>query len=96
MKYLESIFGFIVALARIIFPAKRRAPSRCPDSFPDGRRSHIPTDEGNGSDAERHRGNADTLQPSSPPPQTAHDYLGLAGYSLMVAGSTGCLVKWLF
>lgn len=96
MKHLESILGFIISLARIIFPAKKRVPSTCPDPFPDGRRPHIPADEANGSDAERHRSDPGTLQPPGFPPQARHDYLGLAGYSLMIAGSMGCLIKWLF
>lgn len=96
MKYLESILGFIVALAHIIFPAKKRTPSVCPNPFPDGYCPPVAPDERNGSYAERNRGDTGTLQSTDTPSQSYPDYLGIAGYSLMVAGSAGCLMKWLF
>lgn len=54
----------------------------------------LPVERGNGSNPRRSR--SDSLPPLSPPPEAPHpeaDWLGLSGYTLMLAGGIGSLYK---
>ena len=84
MNVLETILSFLTTLARIIFPRRKRpvaGDDLCP--YP------LPVERGNGSNPRRSR--SDSLPPLSPPPEA--DWLGLSGYTLMLAGGIGSLYK---
>ena len=84
MNVLETILSFLTTLARIIFPRRKR-PVVGDDLCP----CPLPVERGNGSNPRRSR--SDSLPPLSPPPEA--DWLGLSGYTLMLAGGIGSLYK---
>ena len=80
-------------------------PSPSPDLQPAPTRPSLPTDAGDGSSGKLHR--RDTvfgISQEQPPNShnTDHsnrpqaDWLGISGYSLMLLGGMGCVLKWLF
>ena len=81
MNVLETILSFLTTLARIIFPRRKRpvaGDDLCPYPLPE---PPIPP----------RRSRSDSLPPLSPPPEA--DWLGLSGYTLMLAGGIGSLYK---
>ena len=103
MNVLETILSFLTTLARIIFPRRKRpvaGDDLCPCPLPEPPIPPLPVERGNGSNPlHRERGNgsnprrsrSDSLPPLSPPPEA--DWLGLSGYTLMLAGGIGSLYK---
>jgi len=129
MKYLEIILQFLISLARIIFPQrKKNDDGQCTPAnpLPDPPLPALPVERRDGGDAGRSWGDpfppvaeggedADsTLRPLSPAassddhagredpgrrqlalretfPKT--DWLGLSGYTLMLAGAAACVLK---
>ena len=86
MNVLETILSFLTTLARIIFPRRKRpvaGDDLCPCPLPEPPIPPLPVERGNGSNPRRSR--------SSPPPEA--DWLGLSGYTLMLAGGIGSLYK---
>ena len=87
MNVLETILSFLTTLARIIFPRRKRpvaGDDLCPCPLPEPPIPPLPVERGNGSN------------PLSPPPEAPHpeaDWLGLSGYTLMLAGGIGSLYK---
>ena len=84
MNVLETILSFLTTLARIIFPRRKRpvaGDDLCPCPLPEPPIPPLPVERGNGSNP-----------PSSLPAPEA-DWLGLSGYTLMLAGGIGSLYK---
>ena len=102
MNVLETILSFLTTLARIIFPRRKRpvaGDDLCPCPLPEPPIPPLPVERGNGSNPRRSR--SDSLPPLSPHPEAPHpeaphpeaDWLGLSGYTLMLAGGIGSLYK---
>ena len=107
MNVLETILSFLTTLARIIFPRRKRpvaGDDLCPCPLPEPPIPPLPVERGNGSNPRRSR--SDSLPPLSPPPEAPPpeaphpeaphpeaDWLGLSGYTLMLAGGIGSLYK---
>lgn len=92
MNVLETILSFLTTLARIIFPRRKRpvaGDDLCPCPLPEPPIPPLPVERGNRSNPRRSR--SDSLPPLSPPPEA--DWLGLSGYTLMLAGGIGSLYK---
>ena len=92
MNVLETILSFLTTLARIIFPRRKRpvaGDDLCPCPLPEPPIPPLPVERGNGSNPRRSR--SDSLPPLSPPPEA--DWLGLSGYTLILAGGSGSLYK---
>ena len=93
MNVLETILSFLTTLARIIFPRRKRpvaGDDLCPCPLPEPPIPPLPVERGNGSNPRRSR--SDSLPPLSPPPEA--DWLGLSGYTLMLAGGIGSLIRY--
>jgi len=89
MNVLETILNFLTTLARIIFPRRKQpvaGDNLCPDPLPLPPQPPLPVERRNGN-------NADSLRRNPLPPEA--DWLGLSGYTLMLLGGTGCLLKYL-
>lgn len=78
-------------------------PSPSPDLQPAPACPSLPADAGDGSSGKLHR--RDTvfgISQAPNPHNTDHsnrpqaDWLGISGYSLMLLGGMGCVLKWLF
>lgn len=97
MNLLETILNFLTTLARIIFPQRKHpvaGDDLCPSPLPEPPIPPLPVEGRNGSNPRRSRSNP--LPPLSPPSETPHpeaDWLGLSGYTLMLAGGIGSLYK---
>lgn len=96
MKYLETILNFLTTLARIIFPRRKRpvtGDNLCPDPLPQPPQSPLPLERGNGNSPDSLRRNP--LPPAHPKTSALEaDWLGLSGYTLMLLGGTGYLLKY--
>lgn len=94
MNVLETILNILTTLARIIFPRRKRpvtGDDLCPCPLPHPSRPPLPVEGRNGSDAGSP--GCDSLALAKKPEA---DWLGLSGYTLMLAGGTGCVLKYLF
>ena len=97
MNLLETILNFLTTLARSIFPRRKHpvaGDDLCPSPLPEPPIPPLPVEGRNGSNPRRSRSNP--LPPLSPSPETPHpeaDWLGLSGYTLMLAGGIGSLYK---
>ena len=92
MNVLETILSFLTTLARIIFPRRKRpvaGDDLCPCPLPEPPIPPLPVERGNGSNPRRSR--SDSLPPLSPPPEA--DWLGLSGYTLMLAEGSGVFIR---
>lgn len=89
MKLLETVLNFLLTLAQVIFPRKRKPSPNdrpCPSPLP---RPPLPLEGGNGSDLSLHR------RDSLPPEEQPADWLGISGYTLIVCSRVGSICKWL-
>lgn len=99
MKYLELILRCLTVLLRVIFPQHPPVPETtdATGAAPSPASPPLPPHAGDGGDASGDRRLADALPPrrppSSPPPPGA-DWLGISGYTLLIAGCAGCLLKY--
>ena len=98
MNVLETILNFLTNLARIIFPRKRKPAAGdcpCPHPMPAPPKPALPSDAGDGSDPDLHRGDTLALtQGDWGSKLTPTDWPGISGYSLMLIGSAACVYKW--
>ncbi|WP_297909262.1 hypothetical protein [uncultured Parabacteroides sp.] len=80
MKYVEIILKCITALIRVIFPNSPCIP--------------LSRDAGNGGDDSGDR--SDTSDNTAKQERNERaDWLGISGYTLMIAGGVGCILKHL-
>ena len=99
MKYLELILRCLTALLRVIFPQHPPVPETtdATGAAPSPASPPLPPHAGDGGAASGDRRLADALppprSPSSPPPPGA-DWLGISGYTLLLAGCAGSQLKY--
>lgn len=94
MKYVEIILKFLTVVIRTIFPRKEVFT----DPRPHGPGLPLPPDAGDGGDTGGHRGDPLARSGRSPSPYPRPggiDWLGLSGYTLMVAGGAGWIARYL-
>ena len=112
MKVLETILHLLTVLARVIFPRKpETATDNCPSPYPSPDLQPAPArpslypDTGNRGSDKLHRSDTITGISQEQPPNPHNtdpsnrpqaDWLGISGYSLMLLGGMGCVLKWLF
>lgn len=98
MNILETILTFLTGLARIIFPRKEHARPEVyprPHPLPEPPLPSVPLEGGDGSDPDSPRGDTLALQAGDwgrNKPLSA-DWLGMSGYTLMLAGGVGVILK---
>jgi len=98
MKYLETILTFLTQLARIIFPRKRKPAAGdcpCPDPMPAPPEPSLPSDAGNGSNPDLHRGDTLTFTQGDWGDKHHVEPIEIAGLCLMAFGVIGSLYKLL-
>lgn len=107
MKYLEVILQFLISMARIVFPRRKKTDDdRYPSADPlsDPPLPVLPVERRDGSDAgspwsdpfppvaegrEDPGGRQLALRETFP----KTDWLGISGYTLMLAGAAACVLK---
>lgn len=106
MKILETILTFLTGLARIIFPRRKHArPEVCPcpqpqvyprpHPLPEPPLPSVPLEGRDGSDPDSPGGDTLALQAGDwgrNKPLSA-DWLGMSGYTLMLAGGVWVILK---
>ena len=98
MKYLETILTFLTQLARIIFPRKRKPAAGdcpCPHPMPAPPEPSLPSDAGNGSNPDLHRGDTLTFTQGDWGDKHHVEPIEIAGLCLMAFGVIGSLYKLL-
>ena len=98
MNVLETILNFLTSLARIIFPRKRKPAAGdcpCPDPMPAAPEPSLPSDAGNGSDPDLHRGDTIALVQGDWGDKHHVEPIEIAGLCLMAFGMIGSLYKLL-
>ena len=98
MKYLETILAFLTQLARIIFHRKRKPAAGdcpCPDPMPAPPEPSLPSDAGNGSNPDLHRGDTLTFTQGDWGDKHHVEPIEIAGLCLMAFGVIGSLYKLL-
>lgn len=98
MKILETILTFLTALTRIIFPRKEHARPEvcpCPHPLPEPPGPPLPLEGRDGSDPGSPGGDTLALQAGDwrSNRTLSGDWLGISGYTLMVAGGVGVILK---
>ena len=98
MNVLETILNFLTNLARIIFPRKRKPAAGdcpCPHPIPAPAKPALPSDAGDGSDPDLHRGDTLALTQGDWGDKLHVEPIEIAGYSLIAFGVIGSLYKLL-
>ena len=97
MKVLETVLNFLLTLAQVIFPRKRKpSPSDrpCPPPQPPPPVPPLPLEEQ--PTPSPHSQESRHPSPSSPDHQPpSADWLGISGYTLIACGGVGCVCRWL-
>lgn len=98
MNVLETILNFLTNLARIIFPRKRKPAAGdcpCPHPMPAPPEPSLPSDAGNGSNPDLHRGDTLTFTQGDWGDKHHVEPIEIAGLCLMAFGVIGSLYKLL-
>lgn len=106
MKILETILTFLTGIARIIFPRRKHAkPKVCPSPtpevcprpcpLPEPPLPSVPMEGRDGSDPDSPGGDTLALQAGDwgTNRRLSGDWLGMSGYTLMLAGGVGFILK---